>query len=315
MDNLCHTLAGLAIGEAGRRRVTALASATLLIGANLPDVDALAYRWGPVTALGFRRGWTHGILAMVVLPPLLAGLMLGLHALWRRWRTTHPPPAEPRVILTYAALAIWSHPLLDLMNSYGVRLLMPFSGRWYYGDALFTGIAMSRHARRRERPAPWRPARLTLSAVAVYALAMFASGRMVRRELLAQMQAHRPAPVRAMVAPAPLNPFRREVVLDLGDAYARGTVSLMGRAGLASGWETIAKHDSLPAARDAARTPAGRTYLRWSRFPFFAFDGDCPAGSVCIRDARYAPQGWAEVAVPVGGTLSLLLPSRVRETP
>ena len=30
-----------------------------------------------------------------------------------------------------------SHPFLDWLNNYGVRLLMPFSGRWFYGDALF----------------------------------------------------------------------------------------------------------------------------------------------------------------------------------
>ncbi len=26
---------------------------------------------------------------------------------------------------------------MDWLNSYGVRLLMPFSNRWFYGDALY----------------------------------------------------------------------------------------------------------------------------------------------------------------------------------
>ena len=30
-----------------------------------------------------------------------------------------------------------SHPFLDWLNNYGVRLLMPFSDRWFYGDTLF----------------------------------------------------------------------------------------------------------------------------------------------------------------------------------
>ncbi|MGE5198160.1 MAG: metal-dependent hydrolase, partial [Rhodospirillaceae bacterium] len=30
-----------------------------------------------------------------------------------------------------------SHPFLDWLNNYGVRLLMPFSERWFYGDTLF----------------------------------------------------------------------------------------------------------------------------------------------------------------------------------
>lgn len=76
MDNLCHTLVGAAMGEGGLKRRTALAMPALLIGANLPDVDVLAYLWGPDTALGFRRGWTHGVPALVVWPFILTGLLL-----------------------------------------------------------------------------------------------------------------------------------------------------------------------------------------------------------------------------------------------
>ena len=92
MDNLCHTLVGLGLAEAGLKRKTALGTATLLIGANLPDVDIAAYPWGRVAALGFRRGWTHGILAVAVLPVVLAGVMLA----WDRWvRRRRDPSAAP----------------------------------------------------------------------------------------------------------------------------------------------------------------------------------------------------------------------------
>ena len=30
-----------------------------------------------------------------------------------------------------------THPALDWLNTYGIRLLMPFDGRWFYGDVLF----------------------------------------------------------------------------------------------------------------------------------------------------------------------------------
>ena len=63
MDNITHTLVGAALGEAGLKRQSGLAMAALLIGANLPDVDAiyevLAKAWT------FRRGLTHGVLALV----------------------------------------------------------------------------------------------------------------------------------------------------------------------------------------------------------------------------------------------------------
>ncbi len=46
MDNLTHSLVGLALAESGLRRRTALATATLVIGANVPDIDALIYLVG-----------------------------------------------------------------------------------------------------------------------------------------------------------------------------------------------------------------------------------------------------------------------------
>ena len=73
MDNIAHTLAGLALAEAGLKRRTALGTATLAIAANLPDVDALIYFIGDgADALAFRRGWTHGPIAMLLLPLALA---------------------------------------------------------------------------------------------------------------------------------------------------------------------------------------------------------------------------------------------------
>ncbi|MEO1084814.1 MAG: metal-dependent hydrolase [Acidobacteriota bacterium] len=137
MDPLTHTFLGGALAESGLKRRSALATATLMLGANLPDVDVLSYVWGSDAALGFRRGWTHGVLAMVVWPFVLTLLMLAVDRWLRRRRSDPGPPADPRQLLLLYAVAIWSHPLLDWLNTYGVRVLMPFRGDWFYGDALF----------------------------------------------------------------------------------------------------------------------------------------------------------------------------------
>ena len=151
MDNLCHTLVGAALGSAGLARRKPLATATLLIGANLPDVDGFTYAFsdGP-TALAFRRGWTHGALAMAVLPVLLAATMVGWDRAVRRrpekargqvlrtcTRRSSKDPARFQALLLPAFAAVLSHPLLDFFNTYGVRFLYPFSRRWFYGDTLF----------------------------------------------------------------------------------------------------------------------------------------------------------------------------------
>jgi len=142
MDPLAHTLFGATMAEAGLKRKTALATATLIIGANIPDVDALAMLVSSDYALWFRRGWTHGILALFIWPFLLTGLMLGVDHLiqklnQRRNSNRQGPPMRPLMLLGIAFIGVWSHPLLDLLNTYGVRLLMPFSETWFYGDTLF----------------------------------------------------------------------------------------------------------------------------------------------------------------------------------
>ena len=138
MDPVAHTLFGATLAESGLKRRSRYATGTLIVGANLPDVDAIAQFWERDVELHVRRGWTHGVVAMVLLPLLLAGMV----ALWHRWRgsaVTQPatPAYNPRAILALSYLAVWSHPALDWLNTYGVRLLMPFDGRWFYGDTLF----------------------------------------------------------------------------------------------------------------------------------------------------------------------------------
>ena len=140
MDPIAHTLIGATLAETRLRRTTALATPALLLGANAPDLDAITLFMTRDVSLGFRRGWTHGILAMVVLPLALAGLLMLLDRVRSRFRgpvRQNSPPLRPGALLAVCTIGVWSHPVLDWLNTYGVRLLMPFSGTWYYGDALF----------------------------------------------------------------------------------------------------------------------------------------------------------------------------------
>jgi inner membrane protein len=133
VDPLAHSLFGAALARTRLGRWSTRATPLLIIGANLPDIDAVMTVFGRDTALLHRRGWTHGILAMIVLPVLLAFAF--------RWWESRPSSPETRTrfraLLLLSALSVWSHPILDWLNTYGVRLLMPFDGRWFYGDTLF----------------------------------------------------------------------------------------------------------------------------------------------------------------------------------
>ena len=126
--------------------------------------------------MSFRRGWTHGVLAMVVLP---VGARRARDVGWDRWRGARSRRRPTRARANFAGLLLlscigtWLHVFMDFLNSYGVRLLMPFSERWFYGDALYivdpwlylalggavlAGAAVAAPARHADRVAPARSA-------------------------------------------------------------------------------------------------------------------------------------------------------------
>lgn len=135
MENVSHTLAGLALARTGLGRTTRLATTALVVGANIPDVDlAWSSFRNPLTYFHFHRGLTHALAGLVLLTlSLWAALVLIDRLLIGRGETAR---ARPGPLLLAAALGVFSHGALDLLNSYGVRLLLPWSGRWFYGDLL-----------------------------------------------------------------------------------------------------------------------------------------------------------------------------------
>src|SRR5690349_13961400 len=124
MDNLCHTLAGAALSRAGLKSRTQLASATLMIASNLPDLDVLVFATD-VPSISFRRGWTHGVLAQATLPLALGAIMYGIGR-WRA-RSGAKEPLRAGWLIGLSYIGVLLHVAMDLLNNYGVRLLMPFS--------------------------------------------------------------------------------------------------------------------------------------------------------------------------------------------
>lgn len=127
----------MALAAAGLRRATPLAATALFMGANAPDVDVFAGFGPEFEQFAFRRGWTHGVLALAWWPFLLTGVLLGWDRWVRRRRKLGAAPARAGPLLKLTALAVLTHPTLDWLNNYGLRWLMPFDDRWFYGDALF----------------------------------------------------------------------------------------------------------------------------------------------------------------------------------
>ncbi len=270
MDNLTHSLAGALLGQMGLKRQSALAMPTLIIAANLPDVDAVAMLLG-TEGLAIRRGITHGPIALLLLPFALTAIMLA----WNRWRPAdRPVRAGPLLLLAY--IGTLSHPALDWLNSYGIRLLEPFSSRWLYGDTLFIidvwiwaalalGFGLSR-MREKQGHGDWRrPAFAAFAAICAY---VFANGLITARAEATATFALRERNVRAeevVANPRPVTFWARRILWRTERLHGDGAFDLF--AGLALSPDASPNrldHPSLAAARGR---PDVEAYLFWSRMP------------------------------------------------
>jgi inner membrane protein len=299
MDNVCHTLAGAAFGRAGLAQRTQLGSATLMIAANLPDLDVLVFATS-MPAVAFRRGWTHGVLAQALLPILLALVMAGIGRL-RRASSSGPPLSVPWLIaLSY--VGVISHVLMDLLNNYGVRLLAPLDWRWFYGDAVFIidpwlwltlglGVWLTRGGRGMPRPYRAGAARVALVVALVYIEAMVASSRAARAHVINVWQEQYGAPPPAlMVGPVPVTPFTRQVIVDAGNHYETGTFSWFPMR-VTFDTAMIPKQDDDPRVTRARAAPNIAAFLVWSRFPFWTLESVQGGTRVSVSDMRFITRG------------------------
>jgi inner membrane protein len=306
MDNVCHTLVGAAFGEAGLKYRTRFGAAALMISANIPDLDVLAFATGS-PPVAFRRGITHGIVAQLLLPIALTGIFMVL----ARLRPPRPgddrPLLKPAWLLLLSFAGVYSHVFLDFLNNYGVRLLTPFSWHWFYGDSVFiidpwlwlmlgVGIWLTR---RRQVRTPVRGALLFATA---YILLMLVSARAARGIVERVWHDMRGAqPLAVMVGPLPITPFTREVIVDAGDHYETGTFSWWSSS-LMMDPERIPKNDRRSEVAAAREAPNVRAFLVWSRFPFWTLTPEGANVRVSVFDMRFLAggRGFAQSVVVPG---------------
>ena len=136
MDNLTHSLVGLAAAKAGLEKLSPGATALCLLAANSPDADIVTLVGGRWIYLQNHRGITHSIVGTIALALALPFVFHGCALLIARLRR-RKPATRLRGLLIVSILVTTTHPLLDWTNNYGVRLLLPWNSRWFYGDLVF----------------------------------------------------------------------------------------------------------------------------------------------------------------------------------
>jgi inner membrane protein len=181
---------------------------------------------------------------------------------------------------------------------------MPFSGQWFYGDAVFImdpwlwiALAAGVFLARRRRAA--RPARVAVAIAAAYVGAMMWSATAARQLVQHAWTAQHGRPPQAlMVGPAPIDPLRKVVIVDAGERYGVGTFRWRGRQ-LAFDGPRVPTNEGDPAVARSREHPAIRSILVWARFPYYLV-APAPEGTrVTVRDMRFGARvGSVSVTVP-----------------
>lgn len=151
MDNITHTIVGLAAGDlihrslplepeseadSNRLRRRLFVSACAL-ASNFPDLDLFLTPLlkSPLGYLLHHRGHTHTIL--YVIPQVLVLIALIMLA-WPAARTLLKRSRAARIGFGASVLLGFAlHLSMDFLNSYGIHPLYPFDSRWFFGDTVF----------------------------------------------------------------------------------------------------------------------------------------------------------------------------------
>ena len=275
MDNITHSLTGLALARAGLGRLSPKGAFLLIVAANAPDVDILAMLGGELKHLEIHRGYTHSLLG---LPFLAAFVVIAVSILTRkrlRWGNAW----------MLACIGIASHLLLDSLNAYGVRLLLPFSSQWFHLDSIgLTDL--------------WIMAALVLATVwpffsqmvtgeiggtrakgkgvALFALVFFAWFIVVRLALhhlaVAQLESQLyedTPPLSAAALPNPYLPWKWRGIVEGPRSYRLSSVNALSET---PGQQLAVFYKPAPTRvyENTKRTEAFRYFLYFARFPVWS---------------------------------------------
>lgn len=290
MDNITHTLIGVAMANAGlRRRFGPGTTLTLALASNAPDIDVFVAPLGEMAFL-WRRTLTHSVFG---LPLLCAVLALALAWLYRRrgWQASW----RDQFLLCLLAGAI--HMFADLWNSYGVVLLWPLSSaRFELGWVfiidivvwacvilpLLIGVASRRGVVLR------RASQAGLAALAVY-VGLCAGGRLLANTMLnEQVLSRHPSAEFSYVFPEPFGPQRFRGVVRENNEYTLYLIQLP--SGRLEERRRVKTDDDDPLVQHVRQTPNGRRLDWFAKAPVWTIeDGGEMADSrtVLAADLRF----------------------------
>jgi inner membrane protein len=295
LDNLTHSLVGLALSRAGLNRLTPQATAILLLAANAPDIDVVSAAGGSLNYLHYHRHLTHSL----VMAPVMALLPLLIVRL-----ATRKPIAWPNAYLV-SLIGVASHLALDLTNVYGIRLLLPFSARWLRLDLtsivdpwILTALLLSLIAPALSRlvageiGAPSRPGRTAALLALAFALLYNGARAVIHQRALVILDSRiylGSPPLRTAAFPDTFNPFAWRGLVEGPRFYAVFDLNVGKPFDPTTGPFFYRAEDSA-ALRRAAETQPFQIFGGFAQYPIWTITpvSDPPNGvRVQLSDMRF----------------------------
>ena len=321
MDNLTHTLTAIAISQTGLNRKTRFATLTLILAANAPDIDVLSGLKNSITYLKYHRGISHSFVGITALAIILWGFIY-----WAGKKVRPKPglPLNGRWLLLAAFLGTGSHLLLDYTTAYGVRPFLPFSGRWYAWDImaiidplllaiLMVGLGVPGLLRLVSEEVGARKPRWSRGAVFCLGamVALWGIRDFAHRRALSILDSHTYSgenPQRFSALPVAVNPFTWTGVVETEGSFRVVRVDALDANGSPEDMGTFEKPPMSPALAAAMKTPAGKIFLDFARFPWAQVDESEEGYAVSLTDLRF----YHNAAQPRGFTLKVELDKKLQ---
>ncbi len=293
MDTITQAALGAAVGEVGwRRQLGGRGVLWGMICGLLPDLDVVAGLAGPWASLVFHRSWTHSLVVLPLVTPLVGWV-------GKRVNRSDAP------LSTWIALSGWAlitHPLLDVFTTYGTQLFAPLTDRRFSLDGVsildpvYTVPLLLALAVARLRSVPLRTSRLGVAAALTWGVAYLGLGcawsEHARAAGLADLAAQGVLPEAVRTPPMMLLGPNRKVVarkdgalwVGVMSAWADDTVSMR---------PVDQQHG--PAAQAVLDTPEGRI---WAWFADDYLQIATEAGADGATTVRLSDQKYGRYLAP-----------------
>jgi len=300
MEPVTHALTSIALGRAGLNKITRAATPMLLVSGLIADVDWVTRLGGAATFLRGHRTITHSLAGTVAIIGAVAA------ASWLMGRKYPKFEVGISSALVICAIGAGSHLLLDLLNGYGVKLLWPFSPKWYAWDLadsvdswilffLLIGLLTPELFRLVLEEIGSKPKRHGRQRGAIFGLvfvALVIAGRAFAHQramaLLDSRDYRGQTPLEVGAFPKPSNPLLWSGVVETDNAVFDLDVPLgPGREFDPELADVHYKPDQSLTLKNAVISSVAVEFLSFARFPLANLEPEGPGFQVRLRDMRF----------------------------